>query len=197
MLGLTFGMALARRGRIEAHRFNQTVWVLVNAALVLCIMIPSLRNAKPRSLADLATLSIGLPLLHAAIGVLTLALGLWLVLQMNDVLPQRWHTARWKTLMRLTLAGYWTGRYGETTGRDRAHAPFLAVVVLTVLVAIGGLLLHYMLGEDVSARHALLQTLIPTLALNLIIAAPVFALCRRILRPLDRPQRAQEVRLIV
>jgi rod shape-determining protein MreD len=101
------------------------------------------------------------------------------------------------TSLLLTLAGYWTGRYGETTGRDRAHAPFLAVVVLTVLVAVGGLLLHYMLGEDVSARHALLQTLIPTLALNLIIAAPVFALCRRILRPLDRPQRAQEVRLIV
>ena len=38
----------------------------------------------------------------------------------------------------LALAGYWTGRYGETTGRDRSHAPFLAVVVLTVLVAIGG-----------------------------------------------------------
>ena len=101
------------------------------------------------------------------------------------------------TSLLLTLAGYWTGRYGETTGRDRAHAPFLAVVVLTVLVAVGGLLLHYMLGEEFSARHALLQTLIPTLALNLIIAAPVFALCRRILRPLDRPQRAQEVRLIV
>jgi hypothetical protein len=26
---------------------------------------------------------------------------------MNDVLPPRWHTARWKTLMRLTLTGYW------------------------------------------------------------------------------------------
>jgi len=56
---------------------------------------------------DLATLSIGLPLLHAALGVLTLAAGLWLILQMNDVLPQRWHTAKWKTLMRLTLTGYW------------------------------------------------------------------------------------------
>ena len=107
VLGLTFGMALARSGRIEAHRVNQTSWVLVNAALVLCIMVPSLQNAKPGKLADLATLSIGLPLLHAALGALTLAAGLWLVLQMNDVLPQRWHTARWKTLMRLTLTGYW------------------------------------------------------------------------------------------
>jgi hypothetical protein len=41
--------------------------------------------------------------------VLTLAAGLWLVLQMNDVLPQRWHTAKWKTLMRITLTGYWLG----------------------------------------------------------------------------------------
>jgi uncharacterized membrane protein YozB (DUF420 family) len=107
VLGLTFGMGLARGGHIEAHRVNQTAWVLVNAALVLCIMIPSLQNAKPGSLADLAKVSTGLPLLHAAIGALALAGGLWLVLQMNDVLPQRWHTARWKTLMRLTLAGYW------------------------------------------------------------------------------------------
>ena len=27
------------------------------------------------------------------------------------------------TALLYALAGYWTGRYGETTGRDRAHAP--------------------------------------------------------------------------
>ena len=31
------------------------------------------------------------------------------------------------TSLVLTIAGYWIGRYGETTGRDRAHAPFLSV----------------------------------------------------------------------
>ena len=31
------------------------------------------------------------------------------------------------TSLMLTVAGYWIGRYGETTGRDRAHAPFLSV----------------------------------------------------------------------
>jgi uncharacterized membrane protein YozB (DUF420 family) len=107
LLGLTSGFVLARRGRIEAHRLNQTVWVLVNAALVLGIMVPSLQNAKVNRLADLARVSTGLPWLHATIGALTLAAGLWLVLQMNDVLPQRWHIGRWKTLMRLTLTGYW------------------------------------------------------------------------------------------
>ena len=37
------------------------------------------------------------------------------------------------TSLLLTLAGYWTGRYGETTGRDRAHAPLLSVAVITIL----------------------------------------------------------------
>jgi len=27
---------------------------------------------------------------------------------MNDVLPPQWHVQRWKALMRITLAGYWT-----------------------------------------------------------------------------------------
>jgi len=100
------------------------------------------------------------------------------------------------TSLLLSLAGYWTGRYGETTGRDRTHAPFLAVVVLTVLVTAGGVALHFMLGDEVSARHAFLETLLPELGLNLIIAAPVFALCRRVLRPDDLQARVQEVRLL-
>ena len=96
----------------------------------------------------------------------------------------------------LTLAGYWTGRYGETTGRDRFQAPILSVLVLTVLVTIGGYALHFMLGEDVSARHALLDTLLPTLGLNLIIAAPVFALCRALLVRGRPAVAAPEVRLL-
>jgi len=96
----------------------------------------------------------------------------------------------------LALAGYWSGRYGETTGRDRPYAPYLAVAVLTVLVALGGTALHFMLGEDVSARHALLGTLLPGLGLNLIIAGPVFALCRRLLAPAGVEARVREVRLL-
>src|SRR5687767_15135830 len=53
------------------------------------------------------------------------------------------------TSLLLTLAGYWIGRYGETTGRDRAHAPFVSVAVFTVLLAAGELVLHFLLGEPV------------------------------------------------
>ena len=100
------------------------------------------------------------------------------------------------TSLLLCVAGYWTGRYGETTGRDRLHAPFLAVLVLTVLVAVGGYALLFMLGESVSARTALVDTLLPGLGLNLIVAGPVFALCRRLLPPGQRGEHLPEVRLL-
>ncbi len=108
VIGLTFGFYLARTGNIEAHRVNQTIWVLVNAALVAFMMVSSLQDVKLKSVADLADLRTGITWLHASIGTFTVAAGLWLVLQMNDILPQRLHIKGWKNLMRLTLAGYWT-----------------------------------------------------------------------------------------
>jgi rod shape-determining protein MreD len=94
------------------------------------------------------------------------------------------------------LAGYWTGRYGETTGRDRAHAPLLAVVVVTIAIAFAGLGLHALLGEDVSARRALFEALLPGLALNLILGGPVWALSRAVLRRPTTADRVTEVRLL-
>jgi rod shape-determining protein MreD len=94
------------------------------------------------------------------------------------------------------LAGYWTGRYGETTGRDRAHAPLLAVGVATIAVAVSGLGLHFLLGEDVSARRALFEALLPGLALNLLLGGPVWALSRRLLRSPTISDRVTEVRLL-
>jgi hypothetical protein len=107
VLGLTFGAWLARRGRIEAHRINQTIWVLVNAALVTFIMLSSMQDVKVDSLAALGDTRVWLTWLHATIGTLTLIAGLWLVLQMNDLIPSALHVRAWKTLMRWTLAGYW------------------------------------------------------------------------------------------
>ena len=99
------------------------------------------------------------------------------------------------TSLLLTLAGYWIGRYGETTGRDRGHAPYLSVFVVTVLYAIGALLLHYLLGEGGSARAVLVDGLLPSMFFNLLLTAPVYALVRRLLPPRERPE-AQEVRLL-
>ncbi len=105
--GLTFGYWLAKRGNIAAHRYNQSVFVLLNAVLVVLIMAGSMANAELESAADLAKLHIGMPWLHATIGTVTVGSGLWLVLQMNGLLPRWLHVRGWKTMMRLTLAGYW------------------------------------------------------------------------------------------
>jgi cell shape-determining protein MreD len=88
----------------------------------------------------------------------------------------------------LTLIGYWIGRYGETTGRDRAHAPLLAIAVVTVLYALGSLAMYSMLGDPVSARSGLVEALPVQIVLNLLLTIPVYALCRRIFaRPGARP----------
>lgn len=99
------------------------------------------------------------------------------------------------TSLVLTIAGYWIGRYGETTGRDRAHAPFLSVAVVTILYSFGLLLVYFVLGDRAPAG-AMLRGLLPSIVLNLILTAPVYALVRRVLRPYDRSELSTEVQLL-
>jgi rod shape-determining protein MreD len=82
------------------------------------------------------------------------------------------------TSLLLTVVGYWCGRYGETTARDRAHAPFLAVAVVTVLTAAGNLLLQFTIGEPTSARWMLFDSLWPQLVMNVVLTLPLYALFR-------------------
>ncbi len=105
--GLSFGFFLARRANIDAHKYNQTTWVLLNIVLVGCIMAGSMQDVKPARLADFSEARIGITWLHALAGSFTVAAGLWIVLQMNAILPKRWRIKWWKNLMRATLAGYW------------------------------------------------------------------------------------------
>lgn len=107
LAGLTGGFFLARRGNIDAHRYNQTTWVLLNLVLVAFIMAGSMQDVKPAKLGDLSDARIGITWLHALAGSFTVAGGLWILLQMNGILPKRWHIKWWKNLMRATLAGYW------------------------------------------------------------------------------------------
>jgi uncharacterized membrane protein YozB (DUF420 family) len=105
--GLTFGWWLVRRGNIAAHRYNQTIWMLLNAVLVALIMAVSLSDVAPKAASDFGKPNVLVPWVHAALGAATIASGLWLVLQMNGLLPRGLHVRGWKTMMRLTLAGYW------------------------------------------------------------------------------------------
>lgn len=100
------------------------------------------------------------------------------------------------TSLVLTLAGFWAGRYAETTGRGRRSAPLLAVGAITVLAALFAVVLHYLLGDEVVVRDALVTVLVPTLVLNLLFALPVHALVRAVVgdRTLaERPTAEVEV----
>ena len=101
------------------------------------------------------------------------------------------------TSLVLTLAGFWAGRYGETTGRDRRFAPLIAVGTITVLAGLFGFVLHYMLGEEVVARHALVTALMPAFVLNLVLALPVHALVRWAVGEGARLEPSPEVEVLI
>lgn len=107
VLGLTVGMLFARSGNIEAHRRNQTMWVMVNLVFVVLLMVPSIRGFKFNGVHDFKDPGNLATWLHAGIGTLTVVAATWLVLQMNGWLPAALHVRRWKLLMRATLTGYW------------------------------------------------------------------------------------------
>jgi rod shape-determining protein MreD len=99
------------------------------------------------------------------------------------------------TSLLLTIAGYWIGRYGETTGRDRAHAPVVSVAVVTFLFPLAMLVLNFLLDETAPAG-AVFRSVVPAITLNLLLCFPIYALCRRILPPLEWGGRVREVRLL-
>jgi rod shape-determining protein MreD len=96
----------------------------------------------------------------------------------------------------LATAGYWIGRYGETTGRDRSHAPYLSVAVATVLVSFATLALYFLLQQPVSAQRVLFHALPGRLLLDVLLTAPLFRLTRRLLRRRGMLERTAEVRLL-
>jgi rod shape-determining protein MreD len=99
------------------------------------------------------------------------------------------------TSLLLTLSGFWIGRYGETTARDRFHAPFTSVAVVTVLYAIGSLVLRFVLGDSAPAG-LVLSGLPSAVLLNLLLTLPVYALVRRLFPPAAVSDRVREVRLL-
>jgi rod shape-determining protein MreD len=85
-------------------------------------------------------------------------------------------TASFETLgltsLLLTIAGYWCGRFGEVTTRASAHPPLIAVALATLGVGFGSALVHFMLGSTVPASEFFAGLLLPSLALNMLLAYP-------------------------
>jgi rod shape-determining protein MreD len=94
------------------------------------------------------------------------------------------------TSLLLTLVGYFAGRLGDVTTRSSAHPSLVAVGLGTIGFAFGSAVVHFMLGSTLSAGEFFVGVLLPTLALNLLLAYPLYGLCRRIF-PTERRVRRE------
>jgi rod shape-determining protein MreD len=93
------------------------------------------------------------------------------------------------TSLLLTLAGYFAGRLGDITTRSSAHPSLVAVGLGTIGFAIGSAVVHFMLGSTLSAGQFFVAVLLPSLALNLLLAYPLYGLCRRLFHAEPRERR--------
>jgi rod shape-determining protein MreD len=99
----------------------------------------------------------------------------------------------------LSLAGFWAGRYAETSARGRRLPPLLAAAAITILAAVFASGLRYLLGEEVVVQQTLLSALLPTVLLNVALVLPVHALVRSAVpqQPLRVVSSSAEVEVVV
>jgi rod shape-determining protein MreD len=93
------------------------------------------------------------------------------------------------TSLLLTIAGHALGRFGEVTTRASVHPLLIAVALGTVGVELGSAVLHFMLGLTVPASDLFLGVLLPSFALNMLLAYPLYWLCAKLLPPQVRVHR--------
>jgi rod shape-determining protein MreD len=87
------------------------------------------------------------------------------------------------TSLVLTVIGYFTGRFMEL--RDPAHGLIpLPVALATTTAYVAGVAgVQFMLDIGASVSVLAIREMVATILLNVILALPVFALIRRVLRP--------------
>jgi rod shape-determining protein MreD len=79
--------------------------------------------------------------------------------------------------------GYWSGRLREV--RDPAHGlvPLAMGAAATAFAGVGMALIQFLLGVNAPVSVLLLQQIFITVLVNTLIALPVYALVRRVIRP--------------
>ena len=101
------------------------------------------------------------------------------------------------TSLVLTLAGFWAGRHAETSRRNGKLDALLSVAVIAVLAVGAGVALRLALGDDIDLRYAFVTTLVPSLALDLVLTLPVFWLVRTVVGSAPEPDRSRDVEVVV
>jgi len=83
----------------------------------------------------------------------------------------------------LTALGFWVGRYGEVNEPANALLPIPVGAAATAGYLIGTTIVSLLLAFSASVSALAFESMFLTLFLNTLIALPVFALVRRIIRP--------------
>jgi rod shape-determining protein MreD len=81
------------------------------------------------------------------------------------------------------VIGYWSGRVRELLDPAHGLVPLAMGAGATAVAGFGMALIQFLLGVDAPVSALLLQQIFVTILVNTLIALPIFALVRRILRP--------------
>jgi len=78
----------------------------------------------------------------------------------------------------MTLAGYFRGRYAENLDLTSWFPPTFIVFCATLVVKLMNALIMYLIGVEASFGFVLLRIVLPTAAINALLATLVFVVCR-------------------
>lgn len=108
-LGLLSGAVLARRRRFRAHACCQTAIVLLNAAIIILVMVPSFRlQVGPKIPPKLGKAYYALATAHGALGAVVECGALYILLAAGtNILPDKLRITRYKFWMRTVLVAWW------------------------------------------------------------------------------------------
>jgi uncharacterized membrane protein YozB (DUF420 family) len=108
-LGLLAGAVLARRRRFRAHACCQTAIVLLNAAIIILVMVPSfLLQVGPKIPSKLGKAYYALATAHGAFGAVVECGALYILLAAGtNILPDKLRITRYKFWMRTVLMAWW------------------------------------------------------------------------------------------
>jgi uncharacterized membrane protein YozB (DUF420 family) len=103
----TVGWRLAVRKQYDAHRWVQTVAVILNASLVLAWMVKYfVLYVLPEIPARLGDSTYAVITVHAVVGAIGLVLGVFVALRGNELVPKGLRFSNYKLFMRSSYALY-------------------------------------------------------------------------------------------
>ncbi|NJD58829.1 MAG: hypothetical protein C3F13_08695 [Anaerolineales bacterium] len=107
------GFVLARRKHYVAHRWVQSVAVILNSAVVLISMVTSyVIHILPGIPAKLGEGDYAVTSLHALIGTIGLVFGIFVALRGNNLVPRTLQFSNYKLFMRWAYALYMLATLG-------------------------------------------------------------------------------------